>query len=86
MSVKDQLNEYIKDAKNEDERTALAKEFFISNAKRFEKQLKELSDDELDAVAGGTGTPYIGNIYNCDDFLNECITRFKNDICSAFIC
>ena len=42
----------------------------VELSNRFKEDIRELSDDELDSIAGGGA--YIGDIYKCETFLAQC--------------
>lgn len=80
MEMPKELKGLLDAAGSEEEKKRIFREY-------LEKEISEMSDEELDSVSGGSVLPPIGNTEEdkYKDFANLCISHFKDDICQAYL-
>lgn len=83
MSIREDWAEYVRSAKNDEDKMSLSKEFFITKSKALAKQAKAMSDDELDKIAGGALSTAAANL---QEVFNLCMSLFGDEsFCKSII-
>ena len=78
--ITDMIDDLTRGIEDEGEKREIIKKFFIDDAEQFKQKVETLSDEELDAIAGGA---IIGDIYACEAHKSECVSLGTGvDICN----
>ncbi|MBO2517571.1 MAG: hypothetical protein CW338_09955 [Clostridiales bacterium] len=89
--VKDELDRLTAGITDEGRRTEIIRNYILDSAHKYSARLTELTDDELDMVAGGMPHKDVGDIFDdCDEenaYYKECMAAayaIGVDICAMF--
>ena len=83
-----ELEELLSGVNNEKEKAEIIKTFFGNKIAELKNRVTEMSDDDLDLIAGGRDP--IGDIYGeCNSYKKKCEAAAYGigiDICSLYTC
>ena len=95
INIKKEIENLVNGITDENEKQNILADYFRKKgeqlralSEQFKNTVADMSDDELDGIAGGT---YIGDIYgDCEEYENQCKSLLVGggiDICQAeFMC